>query len=216
MKIRKVFAAFAALILAVSANAQDTDYNTLVFVDAQGKMIENGSTIVATEIEDGMIPTGLSVKNTTGEQVGVQVEYSISQIDNGNVNCCFPDNCAAGATEPGTYTGLEGYLESSETRNFKTEWIFTGTGKCTATFKLKILSIEFNKWGIPTYSFKADGPSVTVNFVNDPTGIEGVTGDKDGKTVKGYYTVDGQRLAAPQKGINVVKYSDGKSSKIVY
>lgn len=220
MKLRKVFAAFAALILAVSANAQDTDYKTLVFVDAKGNVLENGATVTATEIEHDpnigdMIKTGLFVKNNTAEEVGANVEVSITKMDNGQVNCCFPSNCSE-CKSPGTYNTLEGSVLASDTKDFQTEWIFKGTGNCTATFKLKLYTVEVNKWGIPTYTYKADGPSVTVNFINDPTGIEGVTGDKENKTVKGYYTIDGQRLDAPQKGINVVKYSDGKSSKIVY
>lgn len=47
------------------------------------------------------------------------------------------------------------------------------------------------------------------------TGISTATaGDGHGR-VTGYYTVGGMRLSAPQKGINIVRYADGTSRKVV-
>lgn len=45
----------------------------------------------------------------------------------------------------------------------------------------------------------------------DPTSISGVSEDKT--TAVAYYTVDGQQLSAPQKGLNIVKLSNGKTVK---
>ena len=42
--------------------------------------------------------------------------------------------------------------------------------------------------------------------------IEGVNA---GKTVATYYTISGAKLSAPQKGINIVKYSDGTAAKVL-
>ncbi len=44
-------------------------------------------------------------------------------------------------------------------------------------------------------------------------GIEGVSTNE--VEVIGYYTLDGKKLNAPQQGINIVRYSDGSSKKIV-
>ena len=47
----------------------------------------------------------------------------------------------------------------------------------------------------------------------DPTGIDKVTTSTDAKELS-RYSVNGQRLSAPAKGLNIVKYSDGSVKKI--
>lgn len=47
-----------------------------------------------------------------------------------------------------------------------------------------------------------------------PTGIRGVKYDDD-KYIVGYYSPDGQRIDAPRKGVNIIKYSNGGTKKIV-
>ena len=48
----------------------------------------------------------------------------------------------------------------------------------------------------------------------DPTGINNVITSNDGKELS-RYSVNGQRLSAPTKGLNIVKYSDGSVKKVV-
>ena len=48
----------------------------------------------------------------------------------------------------------------------------------------------------------------------DPTGIDVVTTSTDVKKLS-RYSVNGQRLSAPSKGLNIVKYSDGSVKKVV-
>ena len=48
----------------------------------------------------------------------------------------------------------------------------------------------------------------------DPTGIDRVTTSNDTKELS-RYSVNGQRLSAPAKGLNIVKYSDGSVKKVV-
>ena len=48
----------------------------------------------------------------------------------------------------------------------------------------------------------------------DATGIDKVTTSSDVKEVS-RYSVNGQRLSAPAKGLNIVKYSDGSVKKVV-
>ena len=47
----------------------------------------------------------------------------------------------------------------------------------------------------------------------DPTGIDKVTTSNDAKELS-RYSVNGQRLSAPAKGLNIVKYSDGSVKKV--
>ncbi len=48
----------------------------------------------------------------------------------------------------------------------------------------------------------------------DVTGIDNATTSANVKVVS-RYSVNGQRLAAPAKGLNIVKYSDGSVKKVV-
>ena len=48
----------------------------------------------------------------------------------------------------------------------------------------------------------------------DATGIDKVTTSADAKEVS-RYLINGQRLSAPTRGLNIVKYSDGSVKKVV-
>ena len=48
----------------------------------------------------------------------------------------------------------------------------------------------------------------------DPTGINNVITSNDAKELS-RYSVNGQRLSAPTKGLNIVKYCDGSVKKVV-
>ena len=48
----------------------------------------------------------------------------------------------------------------------------------------------------------------------DATGIDKTTTSTDVEEVS-RYSVNGQRLSAPTKGLNIVKYSDGSVKKVV-
>ena len=62
--------------------------------------------------------------------------------------------------------------------------------------------------------FLADGWGDFGNIVEyDPTGIDMVTTSTDTKELS-RYSVNGQRLSAPTKGLNIVKYSDGSEKKV--
>ena len=51
--------------------------------------------------------------------------------------------------------------------------------------------------------------------VGDPAGIESAKGDVNGVSEVARYTTNGVRLSAPQKGINIVKMSNGETRKVV-
>ena len=69
--------------------------------------------------------------------------------------------------------------------------------------------------GTETDYFLADVWGYFGNIVEyDPTGIGKVTTSTDAKELS-RYSVNGQRLSAPAKGLNIVKYSDGSVKKVV-
>lgn len=219
MKSIKLLVLAVATLLGTTAYAQ-TD-NTLQFVDKDGNVVENGSTItISKATDDGMgnpmIETGLFVQNTTDKSVGASVKFTISKMDNGGLSCCFPSECIQN-TELGTYETRPGEMMSNP-QNFTTEWFpedAQSYGTCTATFTLKVYDVTYNKYGLPTYTYTADGPSVTVNFVynSTSTGIDAIETAK-AQTITEIYTLDGRKTNKLQKGINIVKYSNGKSAKI--
>ena len=50
-------------------------------------------------------------------------------------------------------------------------------------------------------------------FIEESTGIKGVK--IDAATINHYYTLDGQRVRQPKKGINIIRQSNGKSYKVI-
>lgn len=214
----------ASIIYVCMANAQVD--NTLQFVDENGNIVSDGSTIEGKleYVDDGFqqyyqVSSGLYVKNNANTDTGVGVDYTINSIGSGTLNCCFPSNCVP-RNKVGDYQTENGFLTANETRSFQTEWIpeqgYYGT--CSATFKLKVMDMKEEEiYGVPivTYVFKAYGPSVTVNFTynENSTGIADIT--ENDKKISAYYTLDGKEIKEPQKGINIVKYANGKTTKVV-
>jgi len=47
------------------------------------------------------------------------------------------------------------------------------------------------------------------------TGVEGVTNDAENVIMTDCYTIDGRQVSAPQKGLNIIKMSDGTTKKVV-
>lgn len=232
MEKKRHFLLCAAILVAYVVSAQETAKMvgsnvdaTLQFVDSEGNVVEDGATIngVAEYVDLGgalgsyyQISTGLSVRNNVGEEVGARISGEITRMDSGSLSCCFPMNCAS-QTSVGLFETQPGTMGANETRPFTTEWIPEEYGMCTATFKIQIMDVTYNSFGIPMdYTFKADGPSVSVNFVYDSsvTGIAGVEVSEE-VTEVARYSVDGCLLSAPQSGINIVKYSNGKTAKII-
>jgi hypothetical protein len=79
------------------------------------------------------------------------------------------------------------------------------------------MDIVPNRFGIDqaTSTVIGDGPKVTLKFIyTDPANVKGVNED-DRAVVTDRYTVGGNRLSAPQKGLNIVRKSDGTVKKVV-
>ncbi|MCD8294000.1 MAG: hypothetical protein LUE27_01965 [Clostridia bacterium] len=199
--------------------ADDEIDTSLQFADENGNVIESGSTIVRTEITDNgfadpFISSGLYVKNTTDEVVGVAMDVTTSKIDNGSLSFCFPMSCTY-HTSVETFSSDGGSLEASELKDIQTEWTPTAYGDCVVTFKLKVMDYTEGSNGPTNFSLKAYGPEVTVNFsYPDPAGINGVEISGTSEIVA-RYTLQGQRISTPQRGLNIVKYADGRTVKTI-
>lgn len=54
-----------------------------------------------------------------------------------------------------------------------------------------------------------------INVEAQPTGIETINNNSNSISVIGYYDLNGRKLTAPQKGLNIIHYSDGSVQKII-
>lgn len=223
--MKKIFTLCAALFMGMAAFAQVD--NTFQFVDADGNEIADGSTWHAFEktVEPIMtkIHSGLYVKNTTGEDAYAAVDYEFVKVDSSTIfMICYPAQCITTRIDSTTIgsgvktNGPDLHLANT-TEDMEIEWVvkemFTEEvkGTCTVTLQLKRMAgME------PDSEVLAYGPKITLVLHNDGTtqGIEGVDGAAD-KTPVAYYSLDGRRLPVAQKGLNIVKYSDGTTAKVV-
>lgn len=219
--MKRVFISAIAALLCIGASAQ-SDLTTFQVVDKNGNAVADGATLEfsETEVLNGalQIPTGLSVKNTTGTDQAVGIDINLSKMDNGNFSCCFPSNCQ-NVSKAGEYKDYNapGILEAGETREILTEWIPEKYGKCTATLQFKVYSIvEDEIFGVKIQKagdVKAYAQKITVNFeYKDPAGINDLSSDNNAKVVS-RYNANGTRVSSDFKGLAIEKLSNGKTIK---
>lgn len=229
--MKKIFTLFVALFCSVAMFAQDTK-GMFEFADKNGNVVPNGSTLTKTEVEKAgkrlQINTGLFVKpvkpELNGEKLGAKLRVEVENLDHGTIQYCLLGSCSV-ASEKGTFYSTSNFVETLD--DLATEWIM-GTDKegkalkGEATVKLTLVACQkkssgFDEFGIEQFEWeeKGDCSSVTVKFVCDgTTAINGVT-DNTNATVVARYAADGTRLSAPQKGLNIVKLSNGKTVKYI-
>lgn len=228
--MKKIFTLFVALFCTVAMFAQDTK-GMFEFADKAGNVVPNGSTLTKTEVEKSgkglQINTGLFVKpvktELNGEKLGAKLRVEVENLDHGTIRCCLLGSCVA--SEKGTFNSISDFVDKLD--DLATEWIM-GTDKegkalkGEATVKLTLVackkkSLGLNEVGIEEFEWEevGDCSSITVKFVYDgTTAINGVT-DNANATVVARYAADGTRLSAPQKGLNIVKLSNGKTVKYI-
>lgn len=130
------------------------------------------------------------------------------------------------ATGTLTYALADYRSDNEAKRYYVRDWTYvdlSALGEVAAiTFKMDG-SVK-NEWGLatPTYFLMDnfndvyDGTSAKLDvFVaQTPTAISRQTTGADA-TIEGIYTIDGKRVSAPVKGLNIVKYSDGRVVKVM-
>lgn len=236
--MKKIFTLCVALFAAVSMFAQETK-GMFEFATADGTVVPSGSVITKSDVEDHtdpeegvdnmQIPTGLWIKpvktELNGEKLCVKLRVDVEKIDHGSINFCLLGNCSP-AKHKGTYESNGGFVEQLD--NLQTEWMIgtdEETGKAKygeATAKLTLVvcrkvSQGKDQFDVEHFKYEDVGESstVTVHFVYNEksTGINGISNAD--ATVVARYAADGTRLSAPQKGLNIVKLSNGKTVKYI-
>lgn len=215
--MKKLFTLCISLLFScVAMNAQN-----FIFVDGDGNTIDNGATLTMDQVsykeeldikEDGtfeiiqtpIVPlSGVYVKNNSSGSLKCKILFNITSLPGGSFDACCAGQCSTlssvGVLEK------EGNADPGKTINISngTEWIAKGTeGTCTVK-----ISVQGATSMLPD-------SEITVNFVYSSTGINGVQNNVDNKVVA-RYSIDGQLLDAPQKGINILKYADGRTEKVL-
>lgn len=215
--MKKLFTLCIALLFScVAMNAQN-----FIFVDGEGNTIENGATLTMDQVSykedfvfnpDGsyeiiqvpMIPlSGVYIKNNSSESQSCKVTYNVTALPNGTFAACCAGNCSnldkEGTIEKNANADAGKTIDIST----DTEWVPVAAG--TTTVKI---SAQGSKSMLPD-------SEITINFIYDGTAsIDGIQNNADNKVVA-RYSINGQLLDAPQKGINILKYADGRIEKVI-
>jgi hypothetical protein len=220
--MKKIFTLMFALVGCCGfVVAQDDEVNdTYQFISASGEVIIDGSTIVMQHVEKEedpgtgevtyKVPADFQVKNvsnTFGE--AVRLCMNITKIDNGEFNTCALGNCIPPKSQPGEFYTSSQILDlGAASGDLLTEWYAFDYGKCVVEMQIEVGEIV----GFGTFTFLEYGPKITVEFVNpDPAGIK----EADSRAIVPVecYTLDGRIASHVQKGIQIVRYSDGSVRK---
>lgn len=236
--MKKIFTLCFALFSAVAMFAQETK-GMFEFATADGTVVPSGTVITKSDVEDftdpedrydtKQISTGLFVKpiktDLKGEKICVKLRLNVERIDNGSIAFCLLGNCK-NAIEEGSFESNGGFVDQLD--DLATEWRIgynEETGKAKygeAKAKLTLVvcrkvSLGKDQFGIEKFDYEDIGESstITVHFVYNEksTGINGISNAD--ATVVARYAADGTRLSAPQKGLNIVKLSNGKTVKYI-
>ena len=183
------------------------------FVDNDGNVIPDGSEVTFTTLDAellqyGMIqiPMELSLKNAGTTPVDCTVEYNVTHIDTdkGSFYCCAFGDCVR-FNQIGTLTKGPVSIDagSIDTTLRQTEW--------SAKSETSYGKVQF----IITASFASESTSINVTLeYADPTSVSNIR-NSGNTTETARYNTAGQRIYQPQRGINIVRYSDGTTKKII-
>lgn len=194
------------------------------FVDENGNVIENGATLTMDKVgttqdfdygpngefiivEKSIVPLGgVYVKNNSSQKKNCKIKYDVTTLPAGT---SFAACCAGNCSNIGNVGSIEKETNDVEPNgtvdiSSQTEWVpGEAAGTCTVKISIK------GEGSLTTDS------EITVNFVySGSTSVNGIHNDVNNKVVA-RYSIDGQFLNAPQKGINILKYADGRTEKVI-
>ena len=212
--MKKLFTLCFLFCIATMVMAQAAD--TFQFIDSKGNVVADGTTIVANTLtvdditEDILIPAGLYIKNTAGEEVSLRIHCQLQTLDNGLFQICFPTACISKKAVE-TFDTPSGPMNSGEIKNLQTEWLPTAYGKCMAVYQVEMMKLVSL---IPLqYESLGMGPSVTVEYVYaDPASIGNAFTDEANEPLA-CYDLNGTRLDVPRHGLNIVRMKNGQVVK---
>lgn len=215
--MKKLFTLCIALLFScVAMNAQN-----FIFVDGEGNTIENGATLTMDQVSykedfvfnpDGsyeiiQVPmislSGVYIKNNSADSQSCKVTYNVTALPNGTFAACCAGNCLNLESEGTIEKNANADAGKTIDISTDTEWVPVAAG--TTTVKI---SAQGSKSMLPD-------SEITINFIYDGTAsVDGIQNNADNKVVA-RYSINGQLLDAPQKGVNILKYADGRIEKVI-
>lgn len=229
--MKKIFTLCLSMMMGcMVASAQAPADEVFQFTDSNGNVIADGSNITSKEIHEidwggGLIEyqvgSGVYLANMSDALAGFEFTGSVKSVTNGYVQLCFPNECST--LNPGPFTSEFGAVyptKDNETLNDIQLHLAVNDNHAEANAEIEFqvirYDVAFNSYGMPVKGENSyPGSKITINLVYDGTaGINDVTVAGASKEVA-RYTLDGRKLSAPQKGINIVKYADGRTVKVV-
>ena len=227
MKFIKSLLLVAAAMFTTATYAQVD--KTFSFVDKNGKEIPNGSVWTTNDGEDNgfgtvAVHSGVYVKNNSNERAAAGVALTITKADNGKFKVCYAGTCSEIVNAlNGTNIRVDNFTEAfkaGEVKDLDAAWLSDADGVCEVKVKLEYYEIVEGKFGFDSFILVDEEdlpnpmPSITILYVNGVTAINGV---KDGENVEvaAIYDATGKQIQTTQKGLNIVKLTNGKTVKIV-
>lgn len=176
MKLRLLVLIGLLTSLLVSAQAQ-TSNNDVAFVDAQGKVIPNGTTVVLNAVKEAMFSPGwkeiageVYIKNTSDKDLTVTLFSRINSVDEGNVTVCALGGCTPLDGDNSTEIGSQKLRAGSERESIAIEHTYEHSEKGSITLKITTKESKSEQ--------QIEGPSITVKFDTDPTAIAEVASQR--------------------------------------
>lgn len=223
MNTFKILAVAVALTFgAVSVNAQKD--KTFSFIDAAGNEVADGSTVIFYAEKKNKVPGvdmfgytiqadfALTVKNNTNSAAEATLHVVAPENPtHGMVQICFPGECDSHTK--GEFTTNSVPMAGNAVKELNSEWVFAMyTPGRPDNFESEYGTEDVS---ITLMNGSKAGPTVNIHSVYaDPTGITDIE-SADNATEVARYDLNGRKLTAPQKGLNIIKLSNGKTVKKV-
>ena len=176
MKLRLLVFIGLMTNLLVSAQAQ-TSSNDVVFLDEQGRVITNNTTVVLNKVEKTTFPfegnkiSGkVYIQNKSDKPQDVSLSYTIDDIDEGALQVCAYGNCTFHSEAGTDKIGNKLFPIGLKKEAVDIEHTYGESEKCTVTLKLTIKESGSQE--------EKAGPMITVKFDTKATGIAAVASQK--------------------------------------
>ena len=199
--------------LFVSIQAQ-TSSNKVAFLDEQGRVIPNNTTVVLNKVEKDPLTSGgnkitgkVYIQNRADKPLNVSLSYTVNDIDEGDVQVCAYGNCTF-ESEAGTYKlGSKLFPIGLDKEFVEVKHSYGESEVCTVTLKLTTKEIGSEE--------EKEGPTITVKFDTKATGIASASSQNGG--TYDVFNVWGvllhkqlTSLSELPKGVYIVKQKDAK------
>lgn len=199
--------------LFVSVQAQ-TSSNKVAFLDEQGRVIPNNTTVVLNKVEkdpltsEGNKITGkVYIQNRADKPLNVSLSYTVNDIYEGDVQVCAYGNCTF-ESEAGTYKlGSKLFPVGLDKEFVEVKHSYGESEVCTVTLKLTTKESGSEE--------EKEGPTITVKFDTKATGIASASSQNGG--TYDVFNVRGillhkqlTSLSELPKGVYIVKQKDAK------